>query len=362
MAQYTSILYKRFRERNHQINVITFKRQYPKLLFPGKTQLDMSQDESLKIETDPMLDSIGPWTWFRAYKKVQCFQPNLVIFQYWMPFFAPCFGSIGLLTRRFTNTKILYLCHNVIPHERHPGDLTLARFALRQADFFIVQSDVVKRELLQLLPHANYKVVPHPVYEIFGQPMDKREAKKQLNIEAENVLLFFGYIRAYKGLDLLLEAMPDIIKTVDLKLLVVGEFYDDENKYRQMLDYLQINEHVHIVSDFVPNETVNLYFSASDVVVLPYKSATQSGIVQIAYNLNKPCIVTDVGGLSEVVIHDHTGYVVEPNAPEELAKAVARFYAEDKQGEFSENVKREKEKYSWDNMVKAIEEFVLPKN
>lgn len=356
IAQYTGILFHKLRAREHEVNVLTFKRQYPKIFFPGKTQLDTSHDASVRIETEPIIDSIGPLTWFKAFRRIKYLTPDLIIFKYWMPFFAPCFGSICWLTKKLTDAKILYLCDNVLPHERRFGDIALTRFALKRADYFIVQSEVVRKELLSLFPDARHKVVAHPVYDIFGEPLDKKVAKQELGLKDERVILFFGYVRAYKGLDVILRAMPEILKQVNVRLLVVGEFYENENSFKKLIDELQIEESVSIHSDFVPNQKVNLYFSAADVAVLPYKSATQSGIVQVAYHLNKPCIVTDVGGLSEVVIHDKTGYVVKPESPSELARAVIRYYSEDKEKEFANNVKVEKQKYSWDKMIHAIED------
>ncbi|MFQ5750827.1 MAG: glycosyltransferase [bacterium] len=362
IAQYTAILYHKLKQKNHTVNVLTFKRQYPKIFFPGRTQLDKGSDESVKIETEPILDSIGPLSWLITYKKIKTTKPDLLIFKFWMPFFAPCFGTICWLTKKFTDTKILYLCDNIIPHERRFGDVALTKFALKKADYFIIQSEVVKNDLLALFPQAQNKVVPHPVYEIFGEVMDKHVAKKEIGLHDERVILFFGYIRAYKGLDLILLALPEILKKINVRLLVVGEFYDSEEKYKNIIETLGIEKSVLIHADFVVNEKVSLYFSAADVVVLPYKSATQSGIVQIAYQLNRPCIVTNVGGLAEVVIHNKTGYVVEPESPVALAHAVEKFYAEDKEREFVENVKVEKKKYSWDTMVKAIEDFVCEVN
>lgn len=359
IAQYTGILYRKLREKGHTVNVLTFKRQYPKLLFPGKTQLETSQDDSVKIESEPMLDSIGPLTWFRAYRRVRELGAELVVFKYWMPFFAPCYGTICWLLKRFTNIRISFVCHNIIPHERRIGDIMLTKFAFRHVDFFIVQSSVVERELLSLFPEATYKLVPHPVYDIFGNVMEKQTARNGLGLREEKVILFFGYVRAYKGLDLLIDAMPRILARQKVKLIIVGEFYDDEKKYRNQVARLNLTEHVHMVSEFVPNEKVSLYFSAADVVVLPYKSATQSGIVQLAYHLNKPCIVTDVGGLAEVVLHEKTGFVVPPDDPEAIAEAVLRFYSENREDEFSQNVEREKLKYSWENMVSAIEELAM---
>jgi glycosyltransferase involved in cell wall biosynthesis len=358
IAQYTAILYNKLTERGHDVHVITFKRQYPKMLFPGKSQLDASRDETAKIPTEVILDSINPVTWFQGYRRIAQLKCELVIFKYWMPFFAPCYGMIAWLAKKFSGAQILFLCDNIIPHERRVGDVALTEFAFRSGDFFIVQSDVVKEQLLKLFPKARYRVVAHPVYEIFGDPIEKSEAKRRLNVSDERVILFFGYVRTYKGLDLLLDAMPKILREVKVRLLVVGEFYENEAGFRKQIADLGITATVDVRADFVANEDVSLYFSACDVVVLPYRSATQSGIVQIAYQLHKPCIVTNVGGLAEVVIDHRTGFVVAPDNPSSLADAVIRFYRERRELEFVENVKVEKPKYSWDNMIRAIETAV----
>jgi glycosyltransferase involved in cell wall biosynthesis len=360
IAQHTGILYNKLTERGHQVSVFTFKRQYPKIFFPGKTQLDNSADEAVRIPTRRILDSIGPLSWFKVFRIIKKYKPDLLIFKYWMPFFAPCFGTITRLTKLFTDIKILYLCENIVPHERRFGDLALTKYAFGKVDYFIVQSEVVRKQLLQVLPEALHKLVPHPVYEVVGEALEKSEAKRRLGIKEKNVILFFGIVRAYKGLDYLLVAMPQILARVKVKLLVVGEFYEPEAKFRSMIEALDLNGSVEITSDFVPNEDVSLYFSAADVVVLPYKSATQSGIVQIAYHLDKPCIVTDVGGLAEVVIDGKTGFVVKPNDAEHLAEAVIRFYLEEREQEFVENVRHEKKKYSWENMIAATEGFLYP--
>lgn len=358
IAHSTTILYHKLTESKHQVNIISFKRQYPKLLFPGQSQFETSGNESFKVANEPVVDSLSPISWFKAYKKVKSYRPDLLIVRYWMPFFAPCLGTICWLVKRFTETKILYICDNIIPHEKRLGDIGLTKYALNRSDFFILLSDYVKKDLLNLVPRAVFRVIPHPVLEIFGDRIDKQAAKKEIGISDEKVILYFGLVRAYKGLDLLLKALPAILKKLPVKVLVAGEFYEDEAKYRSLIRELNIEDNIVIHNNFVENQQVSTYFSAADVLVLPYKTATQSGIVQLAYQFDRPCIVTDVGGLSEVVIHEKTGYVVEPNNPDAIAQAVIKFYAENREREFSENVNKEKRKYSWDNMVSAIEEFI----
>jgi glycosyltransferase involved in cell wall biosynthesis len=354
IAQYTGILHNRLREGGNDVQVVTFKRQYPAWLFPGKTQLETSDDASVKIPSLPIVDSIGPHTWFRAAKTIKAFQPDLLVFKYWMPFFAPCFGCLARRVKKNAETKVCYICDNVIPHERRLGDIALTRYALRAGDFFVVQSQIVEKELLSLIPDARYKLVPHPVYDVYGDLLDKSESRDRLGLDGERVILFFGYVRAYKGLDLLLRAMPEILQQLDVKLLIVGEFYEHEKKYRKLVDEFNLQANVRIYADFIPNEQVNVFFSAADVVVLPYKSATQSGIVQMAYHFNKPCIVTDVGGLAEVVLDDRTGFVVQPESPQAIAGAVVRFYRDGSEEAFSAAVREEKKRYSWNNLVDTI--------
>jgi glycosyltransferase involved in cell wall biosynthesis len=207
------------------------------------------------------------------------------------------------------------------------------------------------------LPGSRYALVAHPVYEIFGNGLPKAEARAKLGIQDERVILFFGYVRRYKGLHTLLDAMPSILNLMKVKLLVVGEFYDDEQKYRHQITANNLQNEVVVHSDYVPNEEVGLYFSAADVVVLPYVSATQSGIVQIAYQFDKPVIATDVGGLAEVVLDNRTGFIVKPEAPQEVADAVVRFYKGNREEEFVNNVREEKKKYSWENLIQAIEKL-----
>ncbi|MDZ7262592.1 MAG: glycosyltransferase [candidate division KSB1 bacterium] len=357
IAHYIALLYTRLKQ-NHQVKIISFKRQYPALLFPGKTQEDKSQ-EVLPVDSEPLLDSINPVSWFRTFWKIRTEKPELVIYKYWMPFFAPCYGTIAILTRLFTRSRTLFICDNIIPHERRLGDGLLTRWAIGAVDYFIVQSEVVRQELLAFRPKANYREVPHPVFELFQEHYTPAAARSRLGIaEDEKVILFFGYIRAYKGLEYLIKAMPKVLKVLKARLLIAGECYEDKEKYTHLIQTLGLEQAVLFKDDYIPNEEVGLYFAAAQVVVLPYISASQSGIVQIAYNYNKPVITTDVGGLPEVIIDGITGYVVPSRNPEALADAIVRYFQEEKEKEFSQNIQKEKQKYSWERMVAAIESFV----
>jgi glycosyltransferase involved in cell wall biosynthesis len=355
IAHYNALLYKHL-SRKHGVEIVTFSRQYPGFLFPGKTQDEQGGSENA-LPTEQLIDSINPITWYTAAKAIARKKPDLLIFKYWLPFFGPCFGTISRLVRRWTGAKILFICDNVIPHEKRFGDKAFTRYAFRPVDAFIAQSAAVERDLNSFWPGSRYTLVPHPVYEIFGSGLPKDKARAALGVQDERAILFFGYVRRYKGLHILLDAMPAILKSVKLKLLIVGEFYDDEQKYRDQITKKGLQDNVIVHSDYVPNDQVNKYFSAADVVVLPYVSATQSGIVQIAYQFDKPVIATDVGGLSEVVLNGRTGYIVKPESPEAVAEAVVRFYSEGREKEFVHNVKEEKKKYSWDSLVQAIEKL-----
>ena len=356
IAHYNALLYKHL-SKQHDVEIVTFSRQYPTFLFPGKTQEEHGNQENA-IPGEQLIDSINPWTWFTAAKAIIRKKPDLLVFKYWLPFFGPCFGTIARLVRRKTGAKVLFICDNIIPHERRIGDRIFTRYAFGAVDSFIVQSGAVAKELNVFHPGARYALVAHPVYEIFGSSYAKNEARAKLGITDERVILFFGYIRRYKGLHILLDAMPSILKSTKVKLLVVGEFYDDEQKYRQQIKERGLQNDVLVHSDYVPNDEVGVYFSAADVVVLPYISATQSGIVQIAYQFDRPVIATDVGGLAEVVLDRRTGFIVKPESPQEVADAVTRFYSEGREAEFVRNVQEEKKKYSWENLVQAIERLV----
>ncbi|HEX9972247.1 MAG TPA: glycosyltransferase, partial [bacterium] len=301
----------------------------------------------------------GPLSWVRAFFAIRRFKADLVVYKYWMPFFAPCYAAISFLTRIFTRTKILYLCDNIIPHERRIEDRLLTSIGLWHVHYFIVQSKVVKNDLLEFRPNAAYKEVPHPVYELFSKSFDKSEARKQLNLqENENVILFFGYVRKYKGLHVLLDAIPKVLEETNVKLLVAGEFYDDEQGYRDQIQRLGISDSVSIFADYIPNEEVGLYYSAADVVVLPYISATQSGIVQIAYNYDKPVITTNVGGLPEVIDEGKTGFIVPSEDVAALAKSIVHFFKIKDKIDFSKNISEYKKQFSWDRMAAEIEGFI----
>jgi len=356
IAHFNGLLFKEL-NKNHEVKVITFKRQYPSILFPGKSQLEEGNSVE-KIPTEELVDSINPINWIKIGLKIKKENPDLLIYKYWMPFFAPCFGTIARFAKKNKKTKVLTICDNVIPHERKPGDITLTKYYFKAVDFFVLLSEKVKNDLLKLYPNAKNKVLPHPIYSNFGDPVEKAEAKSFLKITDEKIILFFGFIRDYKGLDILIEAMSILKDKLNVKLLVAGEFYSNKEKYLNLIEKLGIQNNLLMFTDFIPTSEVKYYFSASDCVILPYRNATQSGIVQIAINFRKPVIAANVGGLSEVIKDDETGYIVEKENPKKLADAIQKFYSGKKENLFISNIENEVKKYSWKNFVEGIFELI----
>ena len=354
IAHFNGLLYRELIKEN-DVNVITFKRQYPSFLFPGKSQLEAG-DKVEKIPSTKSIDSINPFNWLGIGLRLKKDAPDLLIFKYWLPFFAPCFGTISRIVKKNKRTAVLVICDNVLPHEKRPGDRILTKYFFKIADYFIILSEKVKDDLLSVKPDARYKILPHPVYSNFGKPVQKEEAKRILNLTDKNLILFFGFIRDYKGLDVLLKSMPKV-EVEQLRLIVAGEFYSDRDKYLKLIDELGIKNRVYLFTDFIPTSEVKYYFSAADAVILPYKDATQSGIVQIAMNFRKPVIAADVGGLAEVVMDNQTGFIVPKDNPDFLANAINKFYLENKESEFVNNVEREVEKYSWKKFVEGLKEL-----
>jgi D-inositol-3-phosphate glycosyltransferase len=343
--------------RRHTVRFLSFTRQYPGLLFPGKTQFvaGAAGAEAARMDAEPVLDTIWPPSWWRTARIAAREKPDLLLFKYWMPFFAPAFGSVIRRVKRRVPARAVFVCDNIVPHEPSPIDLPLTRYALSAVDGFVVMSESVRDDLLKIRPDARWLLVPHPVYRLFGERVAKEEARAALGLEPGPWILFFGYVRPYKGLENLIEALPAIRERVGARLLVAGEFYEGEARIRRRVAELGLQDAVRFDADYIPESRVPLYFSACDVVVLPYRTATQSGIVPIAYQLDSPVIVTDVGGLAEVVPDGRTGFVVPPGDGAALAAAVVRFYDEDWETRLRAGVREEKRKYSWEPMVAAIE-------
>ncbi len=304
-----------------------------------------------------IIDSINPLNWYSVGKKIQKDAPDLIIYKYWMPFFAPCFGLINQIAKNNKKTKSLVICDNVIPHEKRLGDISLTKYFFNTVDYFVLMSGSVKNDLFTIKASAKHKLLFHPVYSNFGEIVNKDEAKKKLNISKSKNILFFGFIRKYKGLDTLIEAASLLKEKMDIGIIVAGEFYDNEQKYRDLIKEKSVENQLYLFNDFIPTSEVKYYFSAADVVVLPYKDATQSGIVQIANNFAKPIIATNIGGLGEVIKNGETGYLVERENPKQLADVIIKFYAENKEQDFVENVKKELDKFSWQKFADGLIEL-----
>ncbi len=356
ISHYTTLLCRHLKKK-HQVIFYAFKRQYPGWLFPGETDKDSSNKSIKEKGTENLLDSLNPFTWLIVFLRIRKDRPDLVIFPWWVSFWAPQFWTIATLIKLFTPAKLLFICHNVVEHESKKVDKICTRWVLSKGNYFVVHSGEDFRNLKQILPDANIKQGFHPTYEVFQSGMiTKEEAKKKLDLTGK-VILFFGFVRPYKGLQYLIAALPMIIQELEVTLLVVGEFWEGEEIYRSQIKDLGLEPHVRLVVQYVPNEQVGVYFSASDVVILPYVSATGSGIVQVAFGCNKPVISTNVGSLPEVIEHKKTGFIVNPKAPKEIADTVVSFYQDEWEDELVKNVMAEKDRFSWGKMVELIESF-----
>jgi glycosyltransferase involved in cell wall biosynthesis len=362
IAHFTETVYHGMQGRGHDVSAVTFSRQYPELLFPGKTQYVEESSEN-PVDTVRIIDTLNPWTWWWAARRIARAEPDVVVFSYWMSYFAPAFGTIARYLR-YRGITVLCIVHNALPHERRTGDVWLGRFFLRACDGLVVLSETVEEDLQRLQVNTPVEQVDHPVYDIFGDSIPRSKARARLGLpDTAPVLLFFGFIRKYKGLHVLLEAMLEIVRQhPQTRLLVAGEFYEDEAFYRELVKEYELEDSVVIHGRYIPEEEVSTYFAAADLVVQPYISATQSGVAQIAYHFERPLVITDVGGLPDVVPHEKAGFVVPPENAEALAAAVDRFFADDWAERLEEGVRAEKGKYSWDRLYGALEQLMKRSN
>jgi len=357
IAHYTTLLYKSLKKK-HEIVFYSFTRQYPAFLFPGKTDKDCS-DFILKDDTiTPMLDSLNPFSWVLVALKIIKHNPDMTIIPWWVIFWTPQFLTIIFFLKIFSKTKILFICHNVVEHEARFIKVLLSKAVLSRGDYYIVHSNEEKANLRKLIGNKPIKETFHPTYEFFNSDeIPKNIAKAKLEIDDEKVILFFGFVREYKGLHYLLEAMPEIVKNMNVRLLIAGEFWSDKDTYLELIKNLEIGSNVTIIDKYIPNEEAPFYFYASDIVVLPYTAVTGSGLVQMAYGFNKPVIVTNIGALSEIVIDKKTGFLVAPRSSSEIAEAVLQFY-KSSEHMIIENVKKENYRFSWDVIVEKIGDFI----
>ena len=352
IAHYTASLANALRKR-HDVTLLSYTRLYPAMFFPGTTEFDTSR-RRFAADCEPIFDPLNPLSWLRTARRIRELSPDLVIVQWWSPVFAIPLGTVIRLAKRHGRPMVMFLCHNIKPHERLPGGMILPRFAFSTADLFIVHSGEDLRNMQSIRPDARIRKLFLPIYEGFGPAIDKETARQQLGLITPTIL-YFGLIRRYKGLAHLLRAMPLVLKAMKCTLLVVGEFYEGREECLGLIRSHDLSTSVRLVDRYVPNEEVALYFSAADLVVLPYISATQSGVVTIAYSFDRPVVTTTVGGLPEVVIDGETGFLVDPADPPALADAVVRYYREGREKELVEGIRKVRERLSWDRYSEAIE-------
>jgi D-inositol-3-phosphate glycosyltransferase len=357
ISNFNTALCKNFAAAGHEASIISFSLQYPSFLFPGTTQFEPG-DPTGEISVSPLINSINPLSWIRTARRIRRISPDLVILHHWMPFFSMSLGAIVRRLGRNRNYAVIAVCHNVIPHEKHAGWKSLSRFLLKKCDGFIVLSRSVLDDLSMFTNNQNKVFVPHPVYDIFGKAVKKEEAARYLGLNPKDqYLLFFGLIRKYKGLDLLLNSFARVKDQMgNLKLVIAGEFYKGKEDSLELIAKLDLSDRILLRDQFIPAGEVKYYFSVADLVVQPYLAATQSGISQIAYHFGVPMLVTDVGGLSEIVPDQKVGYVT-PVDEQAIADAIVDFFRNGRSIEFRKNVQSEKKRFTWDAMSKQIIEL-----
>jgi D-inositol-3-phosphate glycosyltransferase len=355
IANFNEALCREFNHRSWDTKIISFSLQYPSFLFPGSTQFDTVSKPPDGLVIESLLNSINPVTWFKTAKKIREFKPDFVVIRYWLPFMGPCLGTLARLIKKGGNIKVIALADNVVPHEKRPGDKLFTRYFLSGCDAYMVMTQSVLNDIRLFDTAKPIICSPHPVYDMFGSSVEKSEAREKLELDQNGrYILFFGFIRKYKGLDLLLKAMgDDKLKNLNITLIIAGEYYESPEYYKDLIIKEGIQDKVMEHTHFISNEMVKYYFCASDLVVQPYRSATQSGVTQIAYHFGKPMLVTRVGGLPEMVVHNKAGYVSETDHLE-IADFIADFYQNNRETEFSRFVDSQKHIYSWKTFVDKL--------
>lgn len=354
LAVYNERLARQFAAEGDDVTIYTFTLQYPSFLFPGKTQYS-SEPAPTDLKIIRSLNSINPFNWIRTGRAIKRLAPDILVIKFWLPFMAPCLGAVARIARKNGHTRVVSILDNIIPHEHRPGDRLFGKYFTHSVHGFIAMSDSVLEDLGQFDTVKPRIFCRHPLYDNFGAKVIREESLKFLGLDPDQrYMLFFGLIRDYKGLDLMLKAYADSrFRKMNVKLIVAGEFYSGSEKYFELEKELGLEGMVVWKSDFVPDSEVRYYFGAADIIVQPYKSATQSGVTQIAYHFEKPMLVTDVGGLAEIVPDGKVGYVVKPE-PEEIAGALVDFFENNRQDQFNEGILSEKKQYAWSNMTTSV--------
>ena len=355
IAQFSAMLYTELKKEGHIVQAFNFKRLYPDFLFPGKSQYVEKGDKAIAIESQRLLDSINPLSYFQTVQALQKFKPEVLIISYWMSFFVPGYAHIANRMKKYC--KVITLIHNAIPHEPKFFDRPMAKLFFKQCHGFIVLSDIVRDDLLKLYPKAQYIQNPHPLYNHFGAPIDKRIACDKIHIpNNKKNLLFFGLIRDYKGLDLLIEAIN--ILDNSYQLIIVGECYGSFEKYQKQINNSPAKGRIFVYNYYISDDDIPLFFSAADALVLPYRSATQSGVVSIAYHYNLPMVSTPVGDFSQSIAKPGTGIVVPEISVSALAKGIQSLFTEETLNSISKQIKKEKVALSWGTFTKKLLSFI----
>jgi glycosyltransferase involved in cell wall biosynthesis len=352
LATFNQRLAKQFADEGHECAIVSFSLQYPSFLFPGTTQYS-SDPAPGDVTIHTLINSVNPLNWLSVGNKLRKWKPDLIVVRYWLPFMGPALGTILRRVRKNKHTKIVCIADNVMPHEKRTGDIPFTRYFLKAPDAFVTMSEKVLGDLRKFT-NKPAQLVQHPLYDNFGEAISKEEARSFLGLDTVGkIVLFFGFIRQYKGLDLLLKAMADErIKKENIRLLVAGEFYENEKPYLQLIKENNLQQQVILKTTFIPDNEVKYYLCSGDCVIQPYKNATQSGVTPLAYHFEKPMIVTNVGGLPSLVPHEKVGLVCEPN-PQSIAEAILKFYQLGEQY-FIPHLRNEKEKYLWSKLTAAI--------
>jgi glycosyltransferase involved in cell wall biosynthesis len=352
LSAFDEKLATQFTEKGIQTKIDTFSLQYPNILFPGKSQYT-TDPKPKDVNISVCINSINPLNWIKIGLKLYREKPDLIIVRYWIPFLAPCLGTILKIAKKNNHTKVISIVDNMIPHEKRMGDRLLTQYFVKTVDGFIAMSEKVKNDI-KTFSHKPVSISPHPIFNHFGDPITKMEARKQLGLPQEKkIILFFGYIRKYKGLDLLIQAMSsESIKKLNIQLMIVGEFYEDARTYHDLVISLGLQNQISFYSNYIPDGEVKNYVCSADFIIQPYKNATQSGVTPLAYHFEKPMLVTNVGGLADTVPNLKTGIVVEPTT-NAIVKGIETLY-ELGENHFIPNIIEEKKKYSWAQMTEKF--------
>lgn len=357
IASFSERLAMELQAEGDEVVIYSFSLQYPGFLFPGTTQYS-SDPPPANIQIETVVNSVNPFNWLKIGQRIKKLRPDVVIVRYWLPFMGPSLGTILRLAKSNGHTRVIAITDNVIPHEKRPGDRLFTSYFLKAVDGCVVMSGAVKDDIRTFTKTKPVAFLPHPIYDNYGTAVDRNTALEALNLSpSHQYILFFGFIRKYKGLDLLLEALAlPAVKELGIKLIVAGEYYDQASVYEEIIAKNQLEEDVILRTQFIGNEEVKYYFAAASLVVQPYRSATQSGISQIAYHFEKPMIVTRVGGLPEIVKDGKEGYIVEVS-PEAIADALVDFFTQQRGPEFVPHLAKAKERFSWENMTAGIKQL-----